>query len=153
MYHVASLSDGLVATGHERLAAEIAVNHLQNMLAVHRATETVWENYAPEAAERGDIQTALMMGGNLLASNPDTDWAAKALAAIDTRIFLTTTLNRGHVADLGRGEVLVLPVTARDEEWQRESAFALRDAREGRGVEGWVSELPPSIGNWAPRSA
>ena len=79
-----------------------------------------------QAAARGDMQTALIMGGNLLASNPDTDWAARALARINTRIFLTTTLNRGHVADMGRGEVLVLPVTARDEEWQpttQESMF------------------------------
>ena len=35
---------------------------------------------------------------------------------------------------------------ARGEDWQRRQAFALRDALEARGVEVWVSELPPSMG-------
>jgi DNA repair photolyase len=35
---------------------------------------------------------------------------------------------------------------ARDEEWQRQSAFALRDALVERGVDVWVSELPPQLG-------
>jgi DNA repair photolyase len=34
---------------------------------------------------------------------------------------------------------------ARDEDWQRREAFALRDALEARGVEVWVSELPPQL--------
>lgn len=34
---------------------------------------------------------------------------------------------------------------ARDEAWQRREAFALRDALEERGVEVWVSELPPQL--------
>ncbi len=46
--------------------------------------------------------------------------------AIGFKLFLTTTLNRGHVHGLGEGEVLILPVTARDEEWSpttQESMF------------------------------
>jgi DNA repair photolyase len=35
---------------------------------------------------------------------------------------------------------------SRDEEWQRQSAFALRDALVERGVDVWVSELPPQLG-------
>jgi DNA repair photolyase len=35
---------------------------------------------------------------------------------------------------------------ARDEEWQRQAAFALRDALVERGVDVWVSELPPQLG-------
>ena len=45
---------------------------------------------------------------------------------IGFKLFLTTTLNRGHVHGLGEGESLVLPVTARDEEWSpttQESMF------------------------------
>lgn len=45
---------------------------------------------------------------------------------IATKVFLTTTLNRGHVHGLDNSEAIILPVTARDEEWQsttQESMF------------------------------
>ena len=79
-----------------------------------------------EAAERGQIDAAVMMGGNLWAATPDTDFATRAMERIGFKLFLTTTLNRGHVHGLGQGESLVLPVTARDEEWSpttQESMF------------------------------
>ena len=81
---------------------------------------------AMQAADEGKIDVALLMGGNLYASNPNSLWAEKALARIDTKIFLTTTLNRGHLHGSDDSEVIVLPVTARDEEWQpttQESMF------------------------------
>ncbi|MGV3491729.1 MAG: FdhF/YdeP family oxidoreductase [Devosia sp.] len=77
-----------------------------------------------EAAERGEIDAAVIMGGNLWAATPDTAFASRAMEAIGFKLFLTTTLNRGHVH--GLGEVLILPVTARDEEWSpttQESMF------------------------------
>lgn len=77
------------------------------------------------AAERGEIRAAVLLGGNLFASNPDRDWAGRALRNIDTTIALTTKLNEGHVH--GRGKTsLILPVLARDEEAQattQESMF------------------------------
>jgi len=79
-----------------------------------------------EAAERGDIDAAVIMGGNLWGATPDTDFASRAMGNIGFKLFLTTTLNRGHVNGLGDGEVLILPVTARDEEWSpttQESMF------------------------------
>jgi anaerobic selenocysteine-containing dehydrogenase len=79
-----------------------------------------------EAAERGEVDVALMLGGNLYEASPDSFWAGRALDNIPSKIFLTTTLNRGHVFGIDRGESLVLPVTARDEEWQpttQESMF------------------------------
>jgi molybdopterin-dependent oxidoreductase alpha subunit len=79
-----------------------------------------------EAADRGDIEAAVMMGGNLWAATPDAGFASRALGRIGFRLFLTTTLNRGHVHGLGDGESLILPVTARDEEWSpttQESMF------------------------------
>jgi len=79
-----------------------------------------------EAAERGEIDAAIIMGGNLWGATPDTAFASRAMGAIGLKVFLTTTLNRGHVHGLGDGEVLVLPVTARDEEWSpttQESMF------------------------------
>jgi anaerobic selenocysteine-containing dehydrogenase len=81
---------------------------------------------AMQAAHRGEIDAAVMMGGNLYESNPDSRWAAAALGRIGFRLSLTTTLNRGHVHALGAGESLILPVTARDEEWEpttQESMF------------------------------
>ena len=79
-----------------------------------------------QAADRGEIDAAVMMGGNLWAATPDTDFATRSLERIGFKLFLTTTLNRGHVHGLGQGESLVLPVTARDEEWSpttQESMF------------------------------
>jgi molybdopterin-dependent oxidoreductase alpha subunit len=77
------------------------------------------------AAEQGSIDVALMLGGNLWASNPDSHWATNALGRINTTISLTTKLNQGHVR--GRGQTMViLPVLARDEEEQattQESMF------------------------------
>lgn len=79
-----------------------------------------------KAAERGEVDSAVIMGGNLWGATPDTDFASRALGAIGFKLFLTTTLNMGHVHGLGDGEVLILPVTARDEEWEpttQESMF------------------------------
>ncbi|MGN6486982.1 MAG: FdhF/YdeP family oxidoreductase [Devosia sp.] len=79
-----------------------------------------------EAAERGEVDAAVIMGGNLWGATPDTAFASRALGSIGFKLFLTTTLNRGHVHGLGDGEVLILPVTARDEEWSpttQESMF------------------------------
>jgi len=79
-----------------------------------------------QAAERGEIDAAVIMGGNLWGATPDTAFATRAMGQIGLKVFLTTTLNRGHVHGLGDGEVLVLPVTARDEEWSpttQESMF------------------------------
>jgi molybdopterin-dependent oxidoreductase alpha subunit len=77
------------------------------------------------AAERGDIDAVLMLGGNLWGSNPDSAWATRALARVGTVVSLTTKLNQGHVH--GRGATtVVLPVLARDEEEQsttQESMF------------------------------
>ncbi|MGB5738469.1 MAG: FdhF/YdeP family oxidoreductase [Woeseia sp.] len=79
-----------------------------------------------EAAARDEIDAALMMGGNLYAATPDSRFAARALNKIKFKLFLTTTLNLGHVHGVEDGEVLILPVTARDEEPQattQESMF------------------------------
>jgi hypothetical protein len=46
--------EGLRAQGHDALAREIVVNHLDNMAQVFEETGTVWENYAPETAAPGD---------------------------------------------------------------------------------------------------
>ena len=81
---------------------------------------------AMQAAHDGRIDAALMMGGNLYAASPNATWAAHAMAQIPFKIFMTTSLNGGHLHGQIGGESLVLPVTPRDEEWQsttQESMF------------------------------
>ena len=67
------------------------------------------------AASEGKLQFGLCLGGNLFGSNPDAAFAAKALQSVGLMVYMSTTLNTGHI--LGRGkETIVLPVLARDEE-------------------------------------
>lgn len=78
------------------------------------------------AAHSGEIDAALLMGGNLFSATPNSNWAQAALDRIGFKAFMTTTLNRGHVVGMEHSEALILPVTARDEEWQattQESMF------------------------------
>ena len=79
------------------------------------------------AASEGRLKAALLLGGNLFASNPDRDWAGVAMRRIPFTLSLTTKLNEGHVHAGGRTSV-ILPVLARDEESQtttQESMFNL----------------------------
>ncbi len=79
------------------------------------------------AASEGRIRAAVLLGGNLLASNPDRAWSAAALRRVGLTFAVTTKLNEGHVH--GRGQTAILaPALARDEEPQattQESMFNL----------------------------
>lgn len=80
-----------------------------------------------EAAASGQIDAAILMGGNLYQATPNSSWANQALDAVAFKIYLTTTMNAGHFNGIDSGESLVLPVTARDEERQpttQESMFS-----------------------------
>jgi molybdopterin-dependent oxidoreductase alpha subunit len=78
-----------------------------------------------EAADAGEVDVGVCLGGNLFAANPDSSFARRAMSRLGMVVHLNTTLNLGHV--WGRGqETLVLPVLARDEESQsttQESMF------------------------------
>lgn len=68
-----------------------------------------------DAAERGEMDVAMCLGGNLYGSNPDATYAERAMKKLGLVTYLTTTLNTGHA--WGRGEeTLVLPILPRDEE-------------------------------------
>lgn len=100
-----------------------------------------------EAAERGEVDAAVIMGGNLWGATPDTAFASRAMEAIGFKLFLTTTLNRGHVHGLGEGEVMILPVTARDEEWSpttQESMFNFVRLSDG-GIERLDNVRPETV--------
>ena len=67
-----------------------------------------------EAAGRGEMRTAVCLGGNLFGSNPDASFASRALSNLDAIAYLSTTLNTGHAWGTGK-ETLILPVLPRDE--------------------------------------
>lgn len=100
-----------------------------------------------EAAHAGTIDTALIMGGNLYAASPKLDWAEEALGNIGFKVHLTTTLNESHFYGHDGNEALVLPVTARDEEWQpttQESMFNFVRLSDG-GIERLDNVKPESV--------
>lgn len=77
------------------------------------------------AADRGELTTALCLGGNLYGSNPDSVFAHRALAKLQQITYMNTTLNTTHAWGLAK-ETMILPVLARDEEPQpttQESMF------------------------------
>jgi len=53
---------GLDRVGYDRLAYEIAVNHVHNVTEVFKATGQVYENYAPESAAAGEPAKAGYVG-------------------------------------------------------------------------------------------
>ncbi|MCB0218424.1 MAG: FdhF/YdeP family oxidoreductase [Chrysiogenetes bacterium] len=77
------------------------------------------------AALEGRIRVSVQLGGNLYHSNPDADWAARALQNIPLTFQVSTQLNTGHAH--GRGKTtIVVPALVRDEETQltmQESMF------------------------------
>ena len=85
------------------------------------------------AAAEGRMRAAVLLGGNLFASNPDRMWAAAALRRLALTVSITPKLNEGHVH--GRGQTaVILPVLARDEESQcttQESMFNFVRLSEG----------------------
>jgi molybdopterin-dependent oxidoreductase alpha subunit len=104
--------------------------------AVLRALEAKLDVKAPSAkgldtigamlaADRGEIDFALCLGGNLYAATPDSAFSSRALGNVGTVVYLSTALNLGHVHGRGR-EIYILPVLPRDEEPQpttQESMF------------------------------
>jgi len=79
-----------------------------------------------DAAYRGEMETAMCLGGNLYGSNPDATYAEEAISKLDSITYLTTTLNTGHAWGRAK-ETLILPVLPRDEEQQpttQESMFS-----------------------------
>jgi anaerobic selenocysteine-containing dehydrogenase len=78
-----------------------------------------------DAMADGKMRAGWCLGGNLFGATPDSEWARSAFNRLDSLVYLSTTLNTGHVH--GRGKAtMILPVLARDEEPQpttQESMF------------------------------
>ncbi len=67
------------------------------------------------AAETGNVETLLCLGGNLYAANPDLSQAQRALAQIDTIFYVATKPNLGHFHGLAKQNTLIIPVFTRFE--------------------------------------
>ena len=78
-----------------------------------------------QAAAKGKIDFAFLLGGNLFSANPDTAYSEQALSSIPFKVMVNSTLNQTHLNGVD-GENLVLPIRVRDEETQattQESMF------------------------------
>lgn len=126
------------------LAAEV-IEAIESGFGIVLPKERGYDTLAGiEAAHRGELDAMVIMGGNLLEATPDRSFARAALSRVGFRMFLTTTLNRGHVEGMEASEVVVLPVSARDEEWEpttQESMFNYVRLSDG-GIERFASVRP-----------
>jgi molybdopterin-dependent oxidoreductase alpha subunit len=68
-----------------------------------------------EAADRGEVDALLCLGGNLFGANPDSTQACRALGRVDTIAYLATKPNLGHFHGLAARQTLLLPVLNRFE--------------------------------------
>ncbi len=68
-----------------------------------------------EAADAGQIDTLICVGGNLYAANPDSTQAKRALGKINTIIYLATKPNLGHFHGLAQQTTIIIPVFNRFE--------------------------------------
>lgn len=118
---------GIGTIGVKPVLADDVFNSLETHFGITLSRAAGWDTMsAMQAADRGAVDAAVIMGGNLFAANPNSRWAEQALNKIGFRVCLTTTLNESHVRGVDEGDVLILPVSARDEEWQpttQESMF------------------------------
>lgn len=118
---------GIGTVGVKPVLAEDVFAQIETVFNVQLPREKGMDTLAClQAASDKKIDAALLMGGNLFSATPNSTWAQQALDAIGFKVFLTTTLNRSHVTGMETSEALILPVSARDEEWQpttQESMF------------------------------
>lgn len=94
------------------------------------------------AADQNEMDVAIMLGGNLLASNPDFHFARKALNNVPFKCFINSTLNMSHVHGVDE-EVVIMPIRVRDEERQattQESMFNFVRLSDG-GIERFAQLL------------
>ena len=118
---------GIGTMGVKPVLAQEVFDNIEEAFGIELPTRPGLDTLAGlNAAHEGQMDAALIMGGNLYEATPDSSWANDALDRIGFKLFMTTTLNRGHVRGIDNSEALILPVTARDEEPQpttQESMF------------------------------
>ncbi|WP_421951458.1 FdhF/YdeP family oxidoreductase [Pelagibacterium sp.] len=139
---------GIGTIGVKPLLAEDIMAEMERQFSISLSRSKGLDTMAClHAAHRGEMDAAVIMGGNLYGASPDTAWAEKALNSIGFKLFLTTTLNLGHVHGHDDTESLILPVTARDEEWEpttQESMFNFIRLSDG-GIDRLANVRPESV--------
>ncbi|MBV6656559.1 MAG: FdhF/YdeP family oxidoreductase, partial [Devosiaceae bacterium] len=139
---------GIGTIGVKPVLAADVVDKLQSHLDIELPEKPGLDTMAAmHAASEGAMDAAVLMGGNLYAANPNSAWAEDALGQIGFRLHLTTTLNHSHVVASDEQECLVLPVTARDEEWEpttQESMFNYVRLSDG-GIRRLPNTRPESV--------
>ncbi len=118
---------GIGTVGVKPELAPVVLEKLETQLGVTLPKARGMDTLAClEAASAGHVDLAVQLGGNLYAATPDSQWCEAALDRIGFKLSLTTTLNTGHIYGNANSAQLVLPVCARDEEWEattQESMF------------------------------
>lgn len=108
---------GIGTIGVKPVLSEDVLNKMQDHLGVefpsHENNRGLDTLACLEAAAQGDMDCALIMGGNLYQATPNSQWAAQALDKINFKCYLTTTLNYGHIHACDNSDVVILPVCAR----------------------------------------
>ncbi len=117
---------GIGSMGVTPQLKDVVLERLQNHFGVELPTTPGRDTMScVTGAANGELRVGFCLGGNLYGSNPDATFAAESLHQLDLLVYLSTTLNTGHVYGLAR-ETIILPVLARDEEPQpttQESMF------------------------------
>lgn len=110
---------GMGSMGVNPRLRQVVLERLEQQLGVRLPTNPGLDTMGCiQAAHRGEVHSAICLGGNLFGSNPDSRFAAEALGRLDLITYLSTSLNTGHAWGRAR-ETLVLPVLARDEDSQK----------------------------------
>ncbi len=139
---------GIGTIGVKPVLPEDILANIENNLGVSLPKTKGLDTMASiAAAYNGNVRAAVFMGGNIYAATPNTKWCEQALNNIGFKLYLTTTLNTGHMHGQDDGETLVLPVTARDEEWEpttQESMFNFVRLSDG-GISRLENVKPESV--------
>lgn len=118
---------GIGTIGVKPVLPDDVFNNLERELKVTLPKEKGFDTLAAlDAADNNAIKNACLVGGNLFAATPNLQFAKTALDKIPFKLYLTTTLNQGHLYGIDNSEALILPVAPRDEEKQattQESMF------------------------------
>lgn len=110
---------GIGSMGVTPALKEKVFQNIEKHLNVKLPTTAGWDTMkCMDEADKGNVDMAFLLGGNLYASNPNLNFADQALNKIPFIVFVNTTLNEGHVKAVDE-ECLILPVLVRDEEKQK----------------------------------
>ncbi len=68
-----------------------------------------------QAAAKGDLDFAFLLGGNLFSVNPDRDFSETALSSIPFKVMINSTLNQTNLNGIEK-ENIILPFRIQDDE-------------------------------------